>query len=319
MNYRMSITAPLAFGLAACAGSQPSAELEDARSTYAAVQASEANAYAPAQVMSAKQALDRAEQAYEDDAGSFREKSLAYVAKRQAEIAAARADIIKAQRQEEAAEASYIQRQQQLRADAEQRLESTQGDLASSRRELALQATQIQEERQARLAAEQRAERALESLREVAQVKEESRGTTITLDGAVLFATGKSELLSLAKHKLDQVSEVLKEVPEEQSILVEGHTDSRGADSMNQELSQGRANAVRSYLVSRGIAAEQIRAVGKGEEQPLTTNDTAEGRANNRRVEIVIERRREQPSSQAGQQQSTSPSAKQPSPGAQSR
>jgi len=70
------------------------------------------------------------------------------------------------------------------------------------------------------------------------------------------------------------------------SFTVEGHTDSNGADDYNQALSQRRANAVKDYLVSKGVTAS-VRAVGKGENNPVTSNNTREGRAQNRRVDVL--------------------------------
>ena len=75
-------------------------------------------------------------------------------------------------------------------------------------------------------------------------------------------------------------------------MVVEGHTDSQGADAMNQELSQKRAESVRTYLVSRGIAADRITAQGFGPSRPIADNTSPEGRANNRRVEIVVKPKR---------------------------
>jgi outer membrane protein OmpA-like peptidoglycan-associated protein len=71
--------------------------------------------------------------------------------------------------------------------------------------------------------------------------------------------------------------------------VIEGHTDSRGSDSHNVDLSQRRAEAVRTYLVSRGYPSERIQAHGIGKGRPTTSNDTSEGRANNRRVEIIVQ------------------------------
>jgi outer membrane protein OmpA-like peptidoglycan-associated protein len=71
-------------------------------------------------------------------------------------------------------------------------------------------------------------------------------------------------------------------------MVVEGHTDSQGSDDLNLKLSEDRAAAVRDYLVSRGVAADRLSAVGVGEKRPIADNTSAEGRANNRRVEIVI-------------------------------
>ncbi|MCQ2342646.1 MAG: OmpA family protein [Paludibacteraceae bacterium] len=71
-------------------------------------------------------------------------------------------------------------------------------------------------------------------------------------------------------------------------IKIMGHTDSVGKDAANQKLSEGRANAVRDELIQRGIAADRLEAEGYGESRPIDTNDTDEGRQNNRRVEIEI-------------------------------
>ena len=72
-------------------------------------------------------------------------------------------------------------------------------------------------------------------------------------------------------------------------MVVEGHTDSQGTAASNQELSEKRAQAVRDYLVSRGIAADRIKSQGFGPTRPIGENSSAEGRANNRRVEIVVQ------------------------------
>ena len=110
----------------------------------------------------------------------------------------------------------------------------------------------------------------------------------ITLSGAVLFATGKSELLPIAKQKIDEVAKALKDQGWK-GLLVEGHTDSQGSAAKNQELSQARAESVRSQLISNGLPSDKIRAQGLGPSRPVADNNTAEGRANNRRVEIIVE------------------------------
>jgi outer membrane protein OmpA-like peptidoglycan-associated protein len=119
-------------------------------------------------------------------------------------------------------------------------------------------------------------------------VKEEARGLVITLSGSVLFASGKSALLPDARSRLDQVSEVLL-TTRERTLLIEGHTDSQGSEGSNVTLSQNRANAVREYILSRGYGADLVKAVGLGESNPVADNGNAEGRANNRRVEIIIQ------------------------------
>ena len=136
---------------------------------------------------------------------------------------------------------------------------------------------------------EKRTADARAELAKLAAVKEEERGLVITLSGGVLFRSAESTLLSSAQVKLDQVAKALLDV-RARNLIVEGHTDSRGSTSYNQGLSQRRADAVRDYLVQRGYPADRIQARGKGKGSPIADNASPEGRANNRRVEIVIER-----------------------------
>ena len=110
----------------------------------------------------------------------------------------------------------------------------------------------------------------------------------ITLSGSVLFTSGKSDLLPAAQLKLNDVAKALTEQDPDSKMVVEGHTDSQGAAAFNQELSQERAQSVRDYLVSRGIAGDRITAEGFGPSRSIADNATPEGRANNRRVEIVV-------------------------------
>jgi outer membrane protein OmpA-like peptidoglycan-associated protein len=112
----------------------------------------------------------------------------------------------------------------------------------------------------------------------------------ITLSGSVLFATAKSDLLPTAQLKLNEVADVLTKQDPDSKLVVEGHTDSQGGAAYNQELSQRRAQSVREYLVSRGIAADRVTAQGFGPTRAIADNASAEGRANNRRVEIVVQK-----------------------------
>ncbi|HTV17486.1 MAG TPA: OmpA family protein, partial [Polyangiaceae bacterium] len=168
-----------------------------------------------------------------------------------------------------------------------QRQEDTQTELERMKSELEEQKRAVATEREARLAAERNAAAALQSLDEIARVKEESRGIVITLSGSVLFATNAHTLLPIAKEKLREVARALLEQGAS-SIVVEGHTDSRGSADKNQQLSLLRAREVRGFLISQGIPTSSIEAEGVGEERPVASNETAEGRANNRRVEIIV-------------------------------
>ncbi|MFA4827655.1 MAG: OmpA family protein [Thermodesulfovibrionales bacterium] len=147
----------------------------------------------------------------------------------------------------------------------------------------------VQQGKQDLIDSEKRTAEALTALAAIAAVKEEERGLVVTLSGSVLFRSGKSALLSSAQVKLDQVANALLSV-RARNLIVEGHTDSQGSESYNQGLSQRRAEAVRDYLVQRGYPSDRIQARGKGEGNPIADNASPEGRANNRRVEIIIER-----------------------------
>lgn len=274
--WAVPLLAAFAFG---CGASRPPTELTTARAEFARLQRSDAVAYAPARVVSAKRSLDIAERAFRDSPGSFKTKSLSYNALRQSQLAQAYGDLSRAERDREAAVALYQQRQSALRESAQQGLQRSQSELETARRELAVQSA-------ARAEAERRFEEAMQGLGRVSQ---DERGTVVTLQGAVLFQTGKSALAPATRGRLDAVAEALKKSTNEaKTITIEGHTDSTGSEETNMRLSQARADAVRDYLVEQGVSAEKIKAVGRGEGQPIADNSNVEGRATNRRVELVI-------------------------------
>ncbi len=111
------------------------------------------------------------------------------------------------------------------------------------------------------------------------------REQIINIAKAVYFDTGKDVIKPESKTKLDELLPILSKYPK-MNLVVEGHTDNVGDDASNLKLSQDRVNAVKKYLVEKGIAASRISAVGYGEKRPVATNDTDAGRAQNRRVEI---------------------------------
>lgn len=277
-------------GFVGCASTPPPTELVNARRAYQEAQASPAGSLLPAEVLTAKQSLDRAERAFEDDPEAQEVRDLAYIAQRKAQRVQALGSITYASRQIEQARRDYMATQANLQQRTSAELSSVRQQHAQDQQRLAMSKEQIEAERTARLQAEQRARDAVQSLAQVAAVRtDQQRGMVITLSGAVLFASGQSNLLPIAQEKLGQVAEALKQQASDQMIQVEGYTDSVGADRANEELSLRRAQAVRDYLVTRGVPADQIRAVGRGEANPIAENTTPEGRANNRRVEIVIQ------------------------------
>ncbi len=141
----------------------------------------------------------------------------------------------------------------------------------------------------ARLAAASSEAKSAQMQREIAalQAKVTDRGLVLTL-GDVLFASGKAALQSGASGNLNKLVAFLNKYPE-RSVAIEGYTDSVGSEEYNQALSQRRAEAVRSYLVGQGIGPQRLIASGMGESSPIAPNDSAAGRQQNRRVEMIIE------------------------------
>jgi outer membrane protein OmpA-like peptidoglycan-associated protein len=271
---RTTPTSLALISLAACATAVAPAELVAARAAYTRAEAGAANTYKPDELHEARLALARAEQAFTADGADDHSVTLAYLALRRTEMA--EADGVTAQ-----AMAEKQQDTAQLTQTATTELRQTRKDLNQTREELASEA-------EARDRSERLAREALNKLALVSvPVKEEPRGTVITLPGSVLFASGKSALLSSGTQKLAQVASVLKDQPEHE-IAIEGYTDSRGSDDLNQALSERRAETVRNFLIAQGLPGDHINAVGLGASSPVADNTTAEGRADNRRVEIVV-------------------------------
>ena len=301
---------PLLFG-ASCATVQPPSELLAARAEYQQASESSTAKANPVGLHEAKKALDSANKSFDQDPGSLYTRDVSYIALRKVQLANAQAHIELANLEKTQAgvdkqkttEVALAQSETRLSNSEEQRRQGNEqlnrsaeklsrSDEALSRSDQALQTSgqQLDAEKQARHNAEQQAEEATASLAKIALVKQEQRGLVITLSGSILFTSGQSHLLVNARPKLDEVALALQKA-EGNNFIVEGYTDSVGSESRNQDLSMRRANSVRDYLVDRGVSSERIKAVGYGRNKPIAENSTAEGRANNRRVEIVIQRR----------------------------
>ena len=121
---------------------------------------------------------------------------------------------------------------------------------------------------------------------EILQARPTDRGLVLTL-GDTLFATGRAEIKSGATANLDRLTAFLNEYPK-RTAAIEGFTDSMGSDEMNQSLSERRADAVKNYLVGQGVGSARLTSTGRGESSPVADNESAAGRQQNRRVEVVI-------------------------------
>jgi outer membrane protein OmpA-like peptidoglycan-associated protein len=296
---------PLTALLAGCGSALAPTELHTARDAFKKAETSAAPQLAPVQLDEARQALTKAENAFKDGQDDQDVKDLSYVAQRRSELAVSASNLEQAKRDASQAKNDKETTQTALLNATEARLSKTKEALASEQRtveedkrrldeaakkgkeEVSRVQKQLDEEKKAREDAEKKAAAAMASLAEIAKVKEESRGMVITLSGSVLFATGKSELLPIAQDKIGEVAKALKDQGFKK-IIVEGHTDSRGSATQNIELSRARAEAVRSYLITRGIPSDKVEANGIGSSRPVADNGTPDGRANNRRVEIVV-------------------------------
>ena len=122
---------------------------------------------------------------------------------------------------------------------------------------------------------------------EGANVERVGEGIKITFDSGLMFGVDKSELSEASKQNLIELAETLKQY-EETNILVEGHTDDTGSDDYNMDLSRRRAYSVEDFLTGNGIEKKRMEITAYGEMQPAASNDTDEGRQQNRRVEVAI-------------------------------
>lgn len=129
--------------------------------------------------------------------------------------------------------------------------------------------------------------RELEEDLENATVERVGEGIKITFDSGILFDTESYALKDASKEDIANLAEVLNKY-EDTNIMFGGHTDSRGTDEYNQELSENRAKSVAEYAAFTGVDAKRMTIVGYGEDDPIATNDTEAGRQKNRRVEIAI-------------------------------
>jgi len=318
----MALTLFLAAG---CANSQQEKiakdRLELARTAYLEAKANrQVEAFAPLPFAEAGKALQAAEQAK----NATEMEQLAYVAEKRSKIAVTiaegrmadrdadrlskeTADIIAQKRtqeariaQKEAENARLLAMAEAERAAKAKKEAEEARSLASAEAERAAKAkaeaeARTREAEQARRAAQAEAERAAKAKAEADQLmrelsdlkaKQTERGIVLTI-GDVLFATGKADLSSEAARSVDKLADFLQKYPK-RNVLIEGHTDSVGSDEFNLTLSQKRADSVKEALTSKAIPEERITTKGYGKKYPVASNDTAAGKQQNRRVEVII-------------------------------
>lgn len=248
----------------------------------------------------------------EDDAA---ERAAKEQAQRNAEIAQEQAQ--QAQAAQQRAQEAQQQAAQRAEAEAAQRAQAEAAAAAAQ-----AQAQKAREEQQQAQQAAQQASQQEQQMRErlraqlsaVLQTRETARGLIMNMSD-VLFAFNKYELKPEAREKLAKISGILLAYPD-LKVQVEGYTDNIGSDDYNQKLSEERADSVRDYLVKQNVPGDNITAEGFGKTNPIADNSTNSGRAENRRVELVVTGasigvQPSQPGSPGGQAQNRTPSSTQ--------
>ncbi len=217
-----------------------------------------------------------------DQLARERDQILLDAARRDAELARLEAEKLRLQSLARAEEA------ERARSSAEAARAMTEASMAEAEQARRLADAQAREAALARREAEL-AGAAADSLRSQLQAtveRSDARGQVMTLSGSA-FAPGRATLLPDARDNLGNIVGFIARYPGRR-VRIEGHTDSRGGDNLNQALSQQRAEAVRDALVAAGVDADRLEAVGFGKDRPVASNDSEDGRARNRRVDIVV-------------------------------
>jgi outer membrane protein OmpA-like peptidoglycan-associated protein len=235
-------------------------------------------AYAPMELQEAGKAVQEAEKAKEAEDIL----QMGYIAERKTQFAVTVADGKVAERDIDklnVEKAEMNARKKTLEADQARMAAAAEAEKAAKAKSAA--------EMEAAKAAKAKAE-SDQLTKELASLKAQQteRGIVLTI-GDVLFATGKADLSPDADKSVAKLAEFLKKNPN-RNVLIEGHTDSVGKDDSNLALSQKRADSVKAKLVGEGIKAGRITTVGYGKKFPVASNDTKSGKAQNRRVDVVI-------------------------------
>lgn len=226
----------------------------------------------------------RADEARADAQRQADQRSLAEQERQAAEQARAQAEQARVEAQQAAAQAA------QEKAQADQQLQAAQQQQQALAQQADQARLQAQQAEQARLQSEQQAEqqrqRLLQQLNQVLQTKDTAKGLIVNVSD-VLFDTGKSTLKPGAKVRLAKVAGIILAYPD-LKLEVDGYTDRVGGEEYNQRLSERRADAVRSFLISQGVLDNNVTSRGFGKSDPIASNETAAGRQLNRRVEMVV-------------------------------
>ena len=286
-----AITLAVLAALSGCSTAPESnARLDEARRSYQMAKDNPRTVeMAAAEMQQATQAIDTANKAWERKEDTEAVNHWAYLAKQRVAIAQATterkvAELSVAQAKANSDELRLNARTQEAdSATAKAALAQQQAEAA--KRQAEASSTQAANAQMMASTAEQRAKDLEAQLRDL-NAKQTDRGMVMTM-GDVLFDTNQAQLLSGGERSVEKLANFLTNYPS-RVVLIEGFTDSTGSNSHNQDLSLRRADAVRSSLLRRGVAAQRLTTMGHGEESPIASNDTASGRQMNRRVEVLL-------------------------------
>jgi OOP family OmpA-OmpF porin len=277
-----------------CASTRPSSELAQARTLHQTLVSSGADRRVEADMLRTNTAIAEAEAAFSTRKHQEDVDALGHIALRLAQTAEANNARLLADRAADSLRTARLQRLLTLseaqRADLETKRQLSEQEMQALRERNLLAEQRADSLRRAAEEANRRLNEAVTQLRslvaEITNLQQTQRGLVISLSD-ILFDVGKSTLKPGSQASIQRIAVVLTQYPQHQ-ILVEGHTDATGSDQFNLQLSQDRANSVRTALVAGGVEASRIAAEGFGESRPVASNDNAAGRQQNRRVEIVI-------------------------------
>lgn len=274
-------------------------EIYQARNAVQIARYQKADQYAADSFNKAAKALDKAEATLKDKKGKkdtvimasreavqAAEDALGVAVKRAEEekLAAAQAEAAKQQAQAQAAQAQATEAQAQVKATQQQAQAQVEGMQQQAQAQAA--AAQAAQAQAARAAVQKQRADLLKQLNRILATADTERGLVVTMAG-VTFASGSANLQPSARENLAKLAGIIAAHPS-LKLDIEGYTDSTGKDETNLDLSQKRAEAVQAYLTEQGIPAGSLTAKGFGKESPVAPNDTPDGRARNRRVEIIV-------------------------------
>jgi outer membrane protein OmpA-like peptidoglycan-associated protein len=281
LNFPMTLIA--AAVLASCSSMPQNSQLTEAHRSYDAARSDpQVATLAPSELREAGDSLSKADNALNKDENEAKVNQLAYIAGQKVKIA-------KEAAQRKAAEQEVAQ------ADARRdqvRLAARTAEADASRAQVAVIQQKSDQQATALAVAGANSERDHDRIEKQAMqlkelnAKKTQRGMVITL-GDVLFNTNKAEVKPGGMRNVQKLADYLNQYPQER-VLIEGYTDSTGSESLNQSLSERRADAVRHALSGMGVSSDRIDTRGYGESYPIVGNDTAANRQMNRRVEIVL-------------------------------